>query len=105
MEIIVHRGTHQIGGCITEIKTEKARIFIDFGEELPNENGKRDEFDTASLVNEKASCDGVFFTHYHGDHIGMFDRLPEDVPLYIGSAAKEIPKPPKNSRRLFTRTT
>ena len=23
MEIIIHRGTHQIGGCVTEIKTEE----------------------------------------------------------------------------------
>lgn len=90
MEIIIRRGTHQIGGCITDIKTEKARIFIDFGEELPDENGEIADYDTSGFVNEKESCDGVFFTHYHGDHVGMFEKLPESVPLYIGHAAKEI---------------
>lgn len=90
MEIIIRRGTHQIGGCITEIKTEKTRIFIDFGEELPDENGETAAYDTSSFVNEKESCDGVFFTHYHGDHVGMFEKLPESVPLYIGHVAKEI---------------
>ena len=35
MEIIIHRGTHQIGGCVTEIKTEEARIVIDMGTPLP----------------------------------------------------------------------
>ena len=34
MKVIIHRGTHQIGGVATEIKTEKTRIMIDMGEEL-----------------------------------------------------------------------
>ena len=36
MQIKVYRGTHQIGGCVTEIKTDVARIIIDMGEELPS---------------------------------------------------------------------
>jgi len=32
MTITIHRGTHQIGGCITEIKSDNARVFIDMGE-------------------------------------------------------------------------
>ncbi len=36
----IYRGTHQIGGCITEITTEKTRIIIDFGTVLPYRNGK-----------------------------------------------------------------
>ena len=35
MNIIVHRGLDQIGGCITEISTETSRVFIDFGHNLP----------------------------------------------------------------------
>ncbi len=34
MEITIHRGTHQIGGCATEIRTKNTRIFIDFGTAL-----------------------------------------------------------------------
>lgn len=34
MNITIHRGTHQIGGCATEIRTNNTRIFIDFGAEL-----------------------------------------------------------------------
>ena len=37
MEVIIHKGTNQIGGCITEIRTNKTRIIIDFGEDLPSE--------------------------------------------------------------------
>lgn len=36
------------------------------------------------------SCDGVLFTHYHGDHIGLYQKIPQDIPLYIGSTAKKL---------------
>lgn len=36
------------------------------------------------------SCDGVLFTHYHGDHMGLYKKVPQDVLLYIGSTAKKI---------------
>ena len=102
MEIIIHRGTHQIGGCVTEIKTEEARIVIDMGTPLP---GSKNEnvFDmteenaialpgvtVASDSDNVKPCDGVFITHYHGDHIGMIDTLLPEIPLYIGKAAKDI---------------
>ena len=35
MDIKVHRGLEQIGGCITEISTATSRVFIDFGQNLP----------------------------------------------------------------------
>jgi ribonuclease J len=34
MKITIRRGTHQIGGCITEIESNGYKIFIDFGEQL-----------------------------------------------------------------------
>lgn len=39
MNIKIHRGLDQIGGCITEISTETSRVFIDFGQNLPG-NGE-----------------------------------------------------------------
>ena len=35
MNIKIHRGLDQIGGCITEISTATSRIFIDMGQNLP----------------------------------------------------------------------
>ena len=104
MEIIIHRGTHQIGGCVTEIKTEEARIIIDMGTPLPGSKTEN-ECDAAeeniiaipgvtvpadSRSDSVKPCDGVFVTHYHGDHIGNIDALLPDVPLYMGPAAKKI---------------
>lgn len=40
MKLTIHRGTHQIGGCATEISTADTRIFIDFGSELPGRTGR-----------------------------------------------------------------
>ena len=39
MKIIIHRGIDQIGGCITEIATDNAKILIDLGQNLPDGEG------------------------------------------------------------------
>ena len=88
MEVIIHRGTHQIGGCATEYRTKTTRIFIDFGAELDSENAK--PFDIEGVTKGKTNCDAVFFTHYHGDHMGLLDTINEDIPLYMGEASKTI---------------
>ena len=43
LEIIIHRGINQIGGCITEIATANARILIDLGQNLPDGEGNMDD--------------------------------------------------------------
>lgn len=91
-EITIYRGSHQIGGCVTEIKTENHRIVIDFGQNLPDsktDDVKTDE-ELLHMVFNGKPCDGVLFTHYHGDHIGMYKNIPRDIPQYIGSTAKKI---------------
>jgi len=90
MEVIIHRGTQQIGGCATEYRTKNTRIFIDFGAELDSENAK--PFDIEGVTKGKTNCDAVFFTHYHGDHMGLLDSINKDVPLYMGEASKTIVK-------------
>ena len=90
MEVIIHRGTHQIGGCATEYRTKSARIYIDFGAELDSENEK--PFDIDGVTKGKTNCDAVFFTHYHGDHMGLLDTINKDIPLYMGEASKAIAK-------------
>ena len=53
MEITIHRGAHQIGGCITEIKSDNAKILIDLGANLPDSNAKElNETDVAELAQD-----------------------------------------------------
>ena len=93
-ELTIYRGTHQIGGCCTEISVDGKRILIDFGANLP------DTDETSPLPDQKLTAqvfDGrptkaVLFTHYHGDHYGLFKSIPKNVPLYIGPLAKQILK-------------
>ncbi|HPU62555.1 MAG TPA: MBL fold metallo-hydrolase [Mobilitalea sp.] len=89
-KIIIHRGTNQIGGCVTEIKTDNKRIFIDFGEELPGTDSGNHELKIEGLNYAGEKCDGVLFTHYHGDHIGLFHTIQKDVPLYMGECTRKI---------------
>jgi len=91
MQIKIHRGTHQIGGSITEIRTAKARIIIDIGAELPR-TGKTEsaDFDIEGVTRGERNCDAVFVTHYHSDHVGEFEKILPQVPIYMGVTAKQI---------------
>ena len=92
MKIIVHRGTNQIGGCLTEIKSDKeTRILIDIGANLPDANGNiKPEIKLEGLTSEKPKFDAVFITHYHGDHIGLYNKINSKIPIYIGKISKGI---------------
>lgn len=89
MNIKIIRGTNQIGGSAVEITTEKSRILIDFGAEL---------CDNPSLLNvegvtsKPSNCNAIFFSHNHGDHVGLMNTINDDIPLYIGVDAKVIMK-------------
>lgn len=91
MKIIIHRGTHQIGGIATEIRTDNTRILIDMGEELSlDPDFTPAPLHIAGVTDDATSCDSVLFTHYHGDHIGQMSRIRDDIPLYAGVLCKEI---------------
>jgi ribonuclease J len=89
MKLTVHRGTKQIGGCVTEIKSGDYRIFIDFGEQLPGTVSKELQ-PIDGLTSGDVSKSALFITHYHGDHIGKICDTVVDLPIYIGKTALEI---------------
>jgi ribonuclease J len=43
MKIIIHRGTHEIGGSCVEIQSKKSRILIDIGTPLVKKDGAGSE--------------------------------------------------------------
>lgn len=92
MKIIIHRGIDQIGGCITEIATDTTRILIDLGQNLPNGEGvvQDDLANKDSIEKLTNGIDAIFYTHYHGDHLGLFHLVPDNIPQYIGSVAKRV---------------
>lgn len=88
MNITIHRGAEQIGGCITEIRTSKAKIIIDLGSNLPRY--KQTDFTLQEISQIIAGADAILYTHYHGDHIGFFSAVPPTIPQYIGSCAQDV---------------
>lgn len=89
---MIHRGTHQIGGCATEIRSARTRILIDFGSELPDHRGQTpvDNLRIEGLNQGEPGFAGVFLTHYHGDHLGLIAQIPDEIPIYMGRKALEV---------------
>ncbi len=89
MQIAIQRPA-QIGGQITRISTATTSILIDLGHNLPG-NGDEDMLDNAQAIAELTKgCSAILYTHYHGDHIGLFHHVPDNIPQYIGSVAKQV---------------
>lgn len=89
MNIIIHRGTDQIGGCVTEYEHEGWKLFVDFGEQLPGATPSVN-FEVEGLTKGDLSKSALLITHYHGDHIGKIAEVAESVPVYMGHIAREI---------------
>ena len=91
MKITIHRGLNQIGGCITEIQSLcGTKILIDFGHNLPNGNyAAEDVYECPENMDELLKeCSAVFYTHYHGDHLGFAAEVHKrGVPQYMGPLA------------------
>lgn len=89
MRVTIHRGTHQIGGCLTEIEHERYKVFIDFGTPLPGSGGGK-LFPIEGLTTGDVSRSALFISHYHGDHIGNVCEVSNELPVFIGKTAYQI---------------
>lgn len=84
LQLIIHRGSHQIGGNCVELVSPNARILIDCGlpldydEKAPEIQVKIQE-DAKEWLNH---CDAVFLSHYHADHYGLLNEAPKGTKVY-----------------------
>jgi len=94
MKITIHRGLNQIGGCITEIQSlSGTKILIDLGHNLPDGGGvSEDKYESPENLDQLLDgCSAVFYTHYHGDHLGFAAEIHEHgVAQYMGPLAIKI---------------
>ena len=91
MNIVVHRGTHQIGGSAIEISTASTHIMLDFGNELSlDEKYTPINLDIDGVTKGTPDCDGIVISHYHMDHLGQLTSALSEIPLYMGELSKEI---------------
>jgi len=88
-EVITYR-ENQIGGCVTiitaDVEGKTHRIMIDYGSSLDGSDTEDDFKD----IWENNPPEAVFFTHYHGDHVGRLMEIPENVPIYMGDTARKV---------------
>lgn len=90
MKITVHRGSNQIGGCVTEYESNGWKLFVDYGEQLPGTPTSEKKLEIDGLTCGDIRKSALLITHYHGDHIGKITELPPELPIYMGKMAKEI---------------
>lgn len=110
-------GLNTIGGNIVEVRTEKARVFCDFGltgigQTLEDTDGLSDseylivngympaipglydttDFQTLELSSfEESSLEtAIFISHLHLDHMGLLKYLPETTTVYLSEATEKL---------------
>lgn len=88
MNITIHRGSNQIGGCVTEYESNGWKLFVDYGEQLPGYAVT--SLQVEGLTHGDLSKSALLITHYHGDHVACIADLHEELPIYIGQTAKGI---------------
>lgn len=91
MQITIHRGSHEIGGTCIRISTATTSILLDAG--LPLDPNSKD------LTASDLVVDALVISHSHQDHCGLLDTLSANMPVYIGSVAKNL----LDSTRTFLR--
>lgn len=110
MQVIIHRGTREIGGSCVELKTNNNRILVDFG--LPLVSSQKDKpFDSKILEgksveelkklgilpnirglyrSDNKEIAAVFISHSHMDHYGLLRYVNPGIPIYMSEGAKEL---------------
>ena len=90
---MIRRGGKHIGGTCCELCSDDNRILIDFGANLPGmdeESPISDKDLKQAVFGNGNKYQAVLFTHYHGDHYGLYKDIPSKIPLYMGKTAREI---------------
>lgn len=113
MNLIIHRGTHEIGGTCVEIATDHARIIIDLGMPLADPRDKTKKLKNFSLtgktvpeligmgilpkvsglywgLDDEKPVNAILLSHPHQDHYGLFPYVRKDIPVYLGEDTDKI---------------
>jgi len=95
MEIIIHRGSNQIGGSCVELRSKTKAILLDIGLPLDWEDQNTEEIHPkipGIFKNDSnlPSVDAIIISHPHLDHYGLIEDIKETIPIYIGESGWRI---------------
>lgn len=92
MSIIIHRGTHEIGGSCVEIRSKNTRIIIDIGIpiEAKSEKSAPDVKGLYKWDKDSEQVDAVLISHSHLDHHGFLPFVNPNIPVYASRGCKEL---------------
>ena len=94
MQLIIHRGTKEIGGSCVELDDNNTRILFDLG--LPLEDNIQPcdaKLDIKGLyLDDKPEIDAIFITHAHLDHFGLLEFVNPEIPIYLSKTTYKIIK-------------
>ncbi len=94
MQLIIHRGTKEIGGSCVELNDNNTRILFDLG--LPLEDNIQ-PYDAKLGIkglyhNEISEINAIFITHAHLDHFGLIEFINPKIPVYISKTTYNVIK-------------
>jgi len=98
MNIIIHRGTKEVGGSCIEIKCKDSCVLVDFGLPLSFDfNDEHDDINSvlpqplySNIVKGNKKIDALLLSHAHLDHYGLIGKLPKEIPVYMGEATSKL---------------
>jgi ribonuclease J len=102
MQLTIHRGTHEIGGSCIELRTQKARIIIDFGLPIIDDQPRLTKKTRLAFIekyklpikglysDEEPTFDAILISHAHLDHYGMLSTVNPKIPIYMSKGTKKL---------------
>ncbi len=82
MEVVIHRGTREIGGSCVQVTSCEKSILLDAGHPLG---------DTTNLVDlSDLAFSDVLISHPHKDHYGMIECLDNKKTIHVGELGRKL---------------
>jgi len=110
MNLIIHSGTHGIGGSCVEIQSQNTRVIIDIGIPLTKDGKPFDFREYRRLTGpqlvrknilpfvkglykwdkESRPVNAILISHSHIDHYGFLPHVNPNIPVYTSKGCKEL---------------
>lgn len=94
--LIIHRGTQEIGGSAVEINNGTKKLLFDFGvplESMVKKDWKAEDYKlsiSGLYRDDEPKFNAVFLTHAHPDHYGLMQLINPEIPIYVSKITYDV---------------